>query len=225
MIEHLRSKNPHIQIYSINDPEFSIYGDVLDCVEFQPFIDYLKNETSIPEEGNQYLPHVEALDVLSLSNTVVHDVFGRVPLEYGFVNGNNTKLNALEFHKSSEINVAATPFILLLAHLNDINDFTIDSSKVKAFFIPEDTVIEVYATTLHFSPCKVSDEGFKCGVILPYGTNMEFISPKSSQGRYNRFLFKTNKWLLNHPENKRMADLHATSGITGENIEIFYSWR
>lgn len=222
MIEQLREKNPTMHIYSVTDPQFSVYGEVLGSKPFDSFLQYLKKETSVPNEGNVYLAHCEELKELSKDNETVEDIFGCVPLEYGYVNGNNTKLNAMEFHKSSEINVMASPLILLLATISDITDDGLDSSVVKAFYIPEDTVIEVYGTTLHFSPCKVADAGFKCGVILPFGTNMEFVKSKGTSGKYNKYLFKTNKWLLNHPENQRMADLGAHVGVTGKNIEIAY---
>jgi hypothetical protein len=118
--------------------------------------------------------------------------------------------------------VCVTPLVLLLAHIDDIENSAIHSSKVSAFYIPKNTAIEVYSTTLHFSPCKVVESGFKCVVILPYGTNMEFIQAKGKHGKFSEFLFKTNKWLLNHPENTRMVELNATNGILGENIEIYY---
>ncbi len=222
MLEHLRVKNPHIQIHSVYDPEFNRFGEVLDVSEFGGLIEYLEVHTNVPSVGNEYVPHLAELGAVVSNLSVIHNTFGMVPLEYGYVNGNNSKLNALEFHKSSEINVCVTPLVLLLAHIEDIKDSMVHSSKVTAFYIPENTAIEVYSTTLHFSPCKVIDSGFKCAVILPYGTNMEFVSAKGNQGKYSEFLFKTNKWLLNHPENTRMVELNAISAIRGENIEIYY---
>jgi len=222
MLENLRVKNPHIQIHSVYDPEFNRFGEVLDVSEFGDLIRYLELHTTVPNVGNEYVPHRAELGDIVSDISVIHNTFGRVPLEYGYVNGNNSKLNALEFHKSSEINVCVTPLVLLLAHIEDIDDSIFHSSKVTAFYIPKNTAIEVYSTTLHFSPCKVIDSGFKCAVILPYGTNMEFVSAKGNQGKYSKFLFKTNKWLLNHPENTRMVELNAISAIHGENIEIYY---
>ena len=222
MIDNLRAKNPHIHIHSVFDPEFQRFGEVLDVTEFVPLIEYLDKHTGVPAIGNEYVPHLDELGSVVSSVAVIHDTFGLVPLEYGYVNGNNSKLNALEFHKSSEINVCVTPLVLLLASINDIENSAIHSSKVRAFYIPENTAIEVYSTTLHFSPCKVVESGFKCAVILPYGTNMEFIRAKGNQGKFSEFLFKTNKWLLNHPENTRMVELNATNAILGENIEIYY---
>ena len=222
MIDNLRAKNPHIHIHSVFDPEFQRFGEVLDVTEFVPLIEYLDKHTGVPVVGSEYVPHLDELGSVVSSIAVIHDTFGLVPLEYGYVNGNNSKLNALEFHKSSDINVWVTPLVLLLASINDIKNSAIHSSKVSAFYIPENTAIEVYSTTLHFSPCKVVESGFKCAVILPYGTNMEFIRAKGNQGKFSEFLFKTNKWLLNHPENTRMVELNATNAILGENIEIYY---
>ena len=46
----------------------------------------------------------------------------------GYCNGKNRKLNALEYHRSSEVNVAVTDMILLTGMEQDIGeDFTYDT--------------------------------------------------------------------------------------------------
>ena len=83
-------------------------------------------------------------------------------------------LNALEYHRSSEANVAATDVILLLGQQSDItDDFKYDTAQLEAFFVPAGTAVELYATTLHYTPIgtKENDYAFKTGVILPFGTN------------------------------------------------------
>ena len=63
------------------------------------------------------------------------------------------------------------------------DDYTLDTSKVKAFFVPAGTMIEVYATTLHYAPCQTSDKGFRCVVVLPEGTNGELShKPENKSG-------------------------------------------
>ena len=89
MLEKLRVKNPHILIHSVFDPEFQRFGEVLDVSEFAPLIEYLDKYTVVPASGNEYVPHVEDLGSVVSSSTVIHDTFGLVPLEYGYVNGNN----------------------------------------------------------------------------------------------------------------------------------------
>lgn len=52
-------------------------------------------------------------------------------------------------------------------------DYTYDTEKIKAFLIPAGTGVELYATTLHYAPCSVSENGFRCIVVLPKDTNTE----------------------------------------------------
>ena len=96
-------------------------------------------------------------------------------------------------------------------------DNKISSSKFKAFYLPEGTVIEVYATTLHFCPCQVSDDGFGCVVALPEGTNIPLENKTEDP-----VLFRKNKWLLCHEENKALVEKGVVPGISGINFEIKY---
>lgn len=222
MLENLKKKNPHLNLYHINDNRFNSFGKVLNFNHFKELSSYLNSKTEIPENANIYIAHDDLLAKSLTDMSVYHDVFGDMPLQYGYVNGQNTKLNALEYHKSSEINIALKPLVLLFGSANDIENRTYDSSKLIAFYIPENTAIEIYPRTLHFSPFKVLDLGFKCGVILPYGTNMEFVKPVHLDHDEDYLLFKTNKWLLAHPEHTKMINLGAFIGITGTNIEVKY---
>ncbi len=221
MLTLLREKNPSLKLYSVLDPSFQSFGKVLDMNDFIQLSKYMNTKTTMPETANVYVAH-DADFALSITNKDIYkDIYGDMPIEFGYVNGFNSQLNALEYHKSSEINVALTPLVLMLGHVSDIKDKKYDSSHLIAFYVPQNTAIEIYPKVLHFSPCKVLDSGFKCAVILPYGTNMNFIRPVSSYEE-NLYLFKTNKWLLAHQENKRMIDLGAYIGVTGINYEIFY---
>lgn len=76
---------------------------------------------------------------------------------------------------------------------------TYDSSKMEAFLVPAGTVIEVYATTLHYAPCNVAESGFKAVVVLPKGTNTD-LDPYTKATKEDEMLFARNKWLLSHPE-------------------------
>lgn len=80
--------------------------------------------------------------------------------------------------------------------------------------MPADTVIEVYATTLHYAPCNANDGGFKCVVALPKGTNTD-IEKRAPKTEEDKMLFARNKWLLMHPE---AAEEGQYVGLVGENI-------
>lgn len=222
MLKKLQEKNPHLNIQSVYDSSFNRYGRILNSDGFTDVLNYLDLETKIPEFDNLYLAHDPKLETSIKEFKHISNVFGNMPLEYGYVNGNNSKLNALEYHKSSEINVALSPLVLMLGRVEDLDDNTFQTNKVAIFFVPENTAIEIFSQTLHFSPCKVNDLGFKCGVILPYGTNMEFIKNKVYHTSEDSLLFKTNKWIIVHPEHQKFIDLGAYIGLIGTNIEIKY---
>jgi len=222
MIDHLQRCNPDISIQSVEDASFRRYGRILDPLPYERYFDYLERFTSVPDQKNQYVAHDPALAAY-WKDTAAHDAAdGQSPTQYGYVNGNNTKLNALEYHHSNEINVALTPLVLILGHVSKIQHLTYDTKDLEAFFIPARTVIEIYDTTLHFSPCKVLDSGFRCGVILPYGTNMQFESIANKLTEEDFLYFKTNKWLIAHPENRQLVELGACVGIIGPNLEVKY---
>ncbi len=209
-----------MKIYSVTDPEFTNYGRIIEGYEAEKkaIADTLRDKTPIPE-ATAYVAEEEALQSLSAADTITNSLFGGSPMQFGWCNGHNTKLNCLEYHRSSEINLGATDFILLLAKREEIVDYKLDSSKVKAFFCPAGTMIEVYATALHYAPCQAhKDSGFPVLVGLPKGTNVgcpEF--PRVNQE--DKMLTATNKWLLAHAEAKEAAN-GAWVGITGENIDI-----
>ena len=132
-------------------------------------------------------------------------------------NGHNKKLNALEYHRNSEINVAVTDLVLLIGHQQDIEeDLTYDTSKVEAFLVPAGTGIEVYATTLHYAPCHVNESGFQCVVVLPRGTNTEIDFSMSEDGE-DGLMTARNKWLIAHEDAKIEG---AFNGLKGENITL-----
>ncbi|MCF7924967.1 MAG: DUF4867 family protein [Candidatus Izimaplasma sp.] len=222
MLEKLREKNKPLSVYDINNDRFKKFGRVLHQNHFIEAINYLKEHTTIPPNGNQYIAHDETFEKTLSTTTPYLDVFGHVKLQYGYVNGHNQKLNALEYHKSSEINIAESSFVLLLGSSDDIRDNTFDTKQITAFYVPQGTVIEIYPRTLHFSPCKVMDSGFKCGVILSYSTNMSFVHSSALEQNEDRLLFKTNKWLLCHQEHQKFVDLGAHIGILGTNYKINY---
>lgn len=133
--------------------------------------------------------------------------------------GRNTRLNCLEYHRDSEVNIGSGEFILLLAKQNEITDGKLDTAKVKAFRVPAGVAVEVYATTLHYAPCHVSEvNGFRVSVVLPKGTNeaRPAITPITAE---DNWLWARNKWLLAHSESNE-ASQGACVGLAGENIDI-----
>lgn len=222
MISTLNERNPELTIRSVFDPSFLPYGFVLNPIPYETYFDYLEKHTIVPAIKNQYVAHDQELETFIGSSLRLPGLVPHQTYQFGYVNGHNTKLNALEYHKSSEINVVLTPLVLFLGHTSKIKNNSFHTTDLEIFFVPAKTVIEIFDTTLHFSPCKVQESGFKCGVILPYGTNMQFETVEHKQTEEDYRYFKTNKWLLAHPENTTLVDIGAHIGIIGPNLEINY---
>ncbi len=157
-----------MKLYSVKDNEFRPYGRVIDGYDFSELLTVLKDSTPCPENGTVYVTSDEKLESLKAAKFLRDNIYGRMPIQIGYCNGHNTKLNALEYHRDSEINIAANDVILLLAKKEDINDdYSLDTSKAKAFLVPAGVAVEVYATSLHYAPCHVNNEGFRVAVVLP----------------------------------------------------------
>ena len=154
-----------MEILSINSPEFQAYGRVVDNVDFAQLLEVLK-KTPVTE-GVVYEPSVKMLEITNTFTQLKEITYGEMPIQIGFCNGHNNRLNALEYHKDSEVNVMATDAILLLGLRSEMEeDFTYDTAKVKAFLVPAGTAVEVYATSLHYAPCGVAGRKFQTAVMV-----------------------------------------------------------
>lgn len=206
-----------MEIKKITDPAFRKYGRLVTNVDFTELIDALKTKTPMPE-GVGYEPSVPALEATATAKQLKIAGWGELPIEVGYCNGHNTKLNAVEYHRNSEINVAATDAILIVGMQQDINDdFTYETSKMEAFLLPAGNAAEIYGTTLHYAPCTLSPEGFRVGVILPAGTNYPLDEAHKAGGE-DKLLTAKNKWLIGHKEGG--LDANAFIGLIGENLDI-----
>ena len=204
-----------MKIQKVTDPAFRKYGQVLEGYDFTGLIKEMKH-TPVPEDVI-YVPSVEELEALDIMKDLQNKGYGGLPIQIGYCNGHNKKLNAVEYHRNSEINVAVTDLVLLIGHQQDIEpDHTYDTSKIEAFLVPAGTGIEVYATTLHYAPCHVNEGGFQCVVVLPKGTSTDLTFQTEKTGEDSLMTAK-NKWLIAH-EDAKIAG--AFNGLKGENITI-----
>ncbi|WP_195954016.1 DUF4867 family protein [Clostridium saudiense] len=202
-------------IKNVNDIEFKKYGKVLNNYDVKELLNKME-ETPLPE-GVIYEPSIKELEELKVAKDFKNREFGGLDIQIGYCNGNNYMLNAVEYHRTSEINIAVTDLILLLGLEKDIEeDYSYDTSNIEAIFVPAGTAIEVYGTTLHYAPCNVNEGGFRCVVILPKDTNTELEATIEKQGE-DALLFAKNKWLIGHPETD-LGEQGAFIGLKGKNI-------
>lgn len=204
-----------MQIQSVKDDAFRRYGKVIEGIDVSDILEAMK-QTPCPD-GTMYTPSDAKIEACGSVKKIQYSVYGGMPIEVGYCNGHNKKLNAAEYHRDSETNIACSDLVLILGHEQDVEkDWTYDTAKMEAFLVPKGTMIEVYATTLHYAPCNVEDGGFRCVVVLPKGTNTEIETGKSDTPE-DRLLFARNKWLIAHPEAKIEG---AWNGLKGENLTI-----
>lgn len=206
-----------IQIQKVTDKSFRKYGRILtgeyDVAELMDAME----KTECPDDAVIYIPSDKEIEKLPVMKAFTDSLYGGLPIQIGYCNGNNHLLNAVEYHRSSEINVAATDLILLIGSEQDIEeDDTYDTSKIEAFLVPKGTVIDVYATTLHYAPCSVDGANFRCVVVLPKDTNLDLVV-KPEGAKEDKLLVARNKWLIAHPDAKIEG---AFNGLKGENISV-----
>lgn len=208
-----------MKIYSVFDPEFKAYGQIVTGLDgtVKEILSVLKDAPQ--PEGVDYVPEYAPLQKLSAAEAVSSHLYGGMPVQLGWCNGHNTKLNCLEYHRDSEFNLGTEDFILLLAKQDEIVDGVLDTAKIKAFRAPAGVMVEVYATTLHYAPCHCDPKkGFRVLVALPKGTNTD--KPEMvNQMPEDKHLWARNKWLLAHPESTEAA-AGAYVGLNGINLDI-----
>ena len=203
-------------VRKVADPAFKAYGRVITGYDFSGLLKAME-QTPLPEDVI-YIPSLPEMEALPAAKELENGIYGQMPIQIGYCNGHNKKLNAVEYHRDSEVDIAVDDLILILGKQQDIEeDHTYDTSRMEAFLVPAGTAVEVYATTLHYAPCHVKDEGFRCVIVLPRDTNLD-MEPVEVKDPEDRLLFARNKWLIGHaygglPEG-------AFIGLKGENLSV-----
>jgi len=212
-----------MKIKSVFSKSFAKYGKVLSGYDVSELLKKLDG-TPCPADSVVYVAGESSLEKLPILKEFSDGAYGGMPIQIGYCNGFNTKLNCLEYHRGSELNIPTGDMILLLATISDIERGKLNTKKVQAFRAPAGTIVQVYETTLHYAPCcnvtsdgKVA-EGFKVAIVLPKDTNTA--KPELTVRDFeDKLLWAKNKWLLAHPDSGE-AKQGAYVGLTGKNIDI-----
>ena len=213
----LREKNPGLRLFSVLDPEFRRYGRVLSADT--KALSAALAATPIPEAGNQYVASLPELEAVDLMPGLQRASFGEMPIQAGYCNGNGYKLNAMEYHKCSEINFTTTGLVLLLALPEQLDDGRLDSADVVGFYLPAGVLVEIFPMVMHFAPCRISEDGFRCLVVLEKGTNAALPSVDTTAPGEEKLLWMRNKWMTCHPDSPQ-KEKGAFVGISGENLSL-----
>lgn len=213
-----------MKIKSVFSKNFEKYGKVLTGYDVKDLLAKLDETTKKPEDAVIYEPGDAGLEALPVAKEFSVNAYGGMPIQVGYCNGNNTKLNCLEWHRGSELNIPSGDMVLLLASLQDVKNGILSTKKVEAFYVPAGTVVQVYETTLHYAPCNavkngvVSKDGFRVIIVLPKDTNTEKPALEA-KNLEDKLLWARNKWLIAHKDTSE-AKAGAFVGLMGENIDL-----
>ncbi len=218
-LEQIRRNNLDYTILDCFGPDFSHYGKIITEYDVEPLIKTAQT-IDLPPEGVQYDAGIAQLEEVPVFKEIVKSIYkeeiGQAGLCYGF----NNRLNALEYHKSSEVLIAVTSCVLVLGRTSRINNYTYNTSDTEIFYVPEGTITELYHTTLHFAPIQASKNGFSAIIILPKGTNLDFADGgPTTDADEDRMLFKQNKWIIASSGSRQEAN-GAHTGLTGEPVTL-----
>lgn len=200
---------------------FKPFGRVIKGYYLRSLIEEME-KTECPSDRVVYEPSVRSLETLKINRQFSEEAYGGIPIQIGYCNGRNHLLNAVEYHRDSELNLACTDMILLVGKRQDIGrDYTYDTGKMQAFLVKKGTLVEIYSTTLHYAPISAGEhENFRCVVVLPRGTNEPLPACRGkAHTKEDQLLTHVNKWLIAHPESGLDKD-GAFVGLKGENIRL-----
>ena len=208
----LNELNPDIDMLSIEDTSFLRYGRVH---RDRPVDILLASLDGRP--GSR----AGVLRIVLLVPTL-REIFGCTELQVESVQGRNTRLDALEYHKCVEVVVAGTDMVALMGLVCDIAwpAGTFDVSRTRAFYVPRGTVYEVFPWCLHSTPVHVHEaEGFRCLVIQPKGAHapIDFTPDPGGEGKLMR---GRNTWLISYVEEGGVPGISAHRGLKGRAIEL-----
>lgn len=199
--------NPNLTIDKVTDDSFRPYGIIRHVDELQTILKIAENAVEVPESGNRYVPEVSALTEFPAIQALMHTIFGGLPGQAGICVGTNVVLNGFEFHQCSEGLIAIEDCVLILGRRAELCDGNYPSEKVAYFYMEKGQVVELFSTSLHYTPCRVG-KSFGTIVLLLKGTNLPLQNPSG-------LLTKTNKWFITHASVTEKIAQGAFPGLIG----------
>ncbi len=183
------------KILAVSSVSFRTYGGIVDGYPCAELIKRLA-QTDAPADCVNYIASLDSLESCAEFAALQNGFFGGLACQAGVCSGYTTRVDALEYHRCSELLLFGTDAVLLLGHRWEIEDGQYDFGRLEAFFVPRGTLLELFATTLHYSPCAAApNEPFRAAVVLPRGTNGAYPLPRG-QNAEARLLEAANKWVV-----------------------------
>ncbi len=208
-----------MELKSIHDSAFSRYARIIEGYDIAGFVEHYTKVTELPKTGFTYVASVPELESQSIFQELKQHFFGGLPIQLGYCNGTNTTLDAVEYHKCSELCITASATVFILGSTADMTGQRYDTKQLEAFLVPTGTMLEILPYTLHYAPCDGRlGKGFRVAVALLQGTCGK-LAPTQPGYDEDKLLVSANKWMLCHPRAATPED-GAPPFLEGEIIDI-----
>lgn len=214
MFSVVKEKNPNLDIKKMDDKTFCQYGRIIEN-DVEDILHFGDVYITPPKCGNEYLASVKSVENLTSIQAVSKKVYGYMEVEAGICTGQNSTLSGIEYHQGSETIIAISDYVLIVGKMQDMQDNYYDSGLCECFYVPRGTIVECFSTTLHYTPCKVTKDGFKTIVLLLKGTGDALVQREG-------ILKKKNKWFIAHTSNHEKIEAGDFPGLRGPLLEIKY---
>ena len=217
--EEMCAQNPTYTIKKTTDQAFAKYGKIYTNYDVSDVIKYMDDNITIDQTSNVYVPSNAELEKVPSMQTIGTDIYAGMPFEAGECTGQSSNFTAVEYHQGSELNVMLTDVVMVLGKRSVLEESGTFNAKEQAelFFVPRGTVVEFYSDTLHYSPIKVDDSGFKIIVMLPAGSNHPL--PENFHSNNPRIV-KKNKFQVVHESRTDKIEQGAQIEVSGDLIEL-----
>jgi|GEM_PF-4980994 len=131
------TKNPELSFFSVADPAFRRYDRVLDF-DAGSLLSVCEATSAMPPDGSRYVPAIPELEALPAFQRAQQAFLGETNGQIGCCWGYNTLLNCLEYHRSSEFNIAVSDLLLLLASQQNMETLICQKEISSAFSYPRE---------------------------------------------------------------------------------------
>ncbi len=212
--KELQQKNPDKKIHSIKDTAFTVYGKIIVNDQLPQVLDMASGEITFPIEESEYRASELIFEEQSIMAWIQNYIYGGMDIQAGRCLGHNQELNGVEYHQGSETIIALSDLVLILGQRCDMKDEHYDLGKAEIFYVEKGSCVELYGTTLHYTPCQVEESGFATICILPKGTNIPIEETDC------KILTKKNKFFITHPQMTAKIEQGAKPYLMGEIISI-----
>ena len=210
--------NPDVHLLTLSDPSFADFGIRYEDYDLTQ-IERVMADVIPPEEGTAYLPSLPQLEATETIQAIGRDVYAGMPIEAGVTQGHARTFTAFEYHQCSETNIMLDDVVMVLAQRRVLEaKGKIDPNRDAAlFYVPKGSVIELYNSTLHYTPLSVSTKAYQVLVIAVKGTNEPLPAGFSSQ---NPRVVKQGKFQVVHPSRKDKIAQGYQVGLSGKVLTV-----